>query len=181
MNFEAPFVSIYFGALLLAFYVWMWRKPAQSQAAMIAFPRTVWPGRVLIAISVAWFAYNLNQVDLGRFNNLKMALWVAVPLGIYLITQYLPDLLSVRGLCTFCLLGGQSVLVAVRWHGSISQTAVALFVYVVMVKCMFFVLYPHLWIRAVKWMEAEPKRRQGALLSGFAVAAALLICGIVSL
>ncbi|MDF3127952.1 hypothetical protein P0Y35_01955 [Kiritimatiellaeota bacterium B1221] len=181
MNFEAPFVSIYFGVFLLAFYGWMWRMPAQSTAALKAFPRSVWPGRILIAVSVAWFASNLNQVDLGRFNNLKMALWVAVPLGIFLITQYLPDLLSVRGFCTFCLLAGQSVLVAVRWHGTISQTAVALLVYVLMVECMFLVLYPHFWIRGIQWMEAVPQRRVMALSAGFLISAGLLICGFISL
>ena len=181
MNFDAPLVSIYFGILLLALYVWIWRMPVQSGALLKAFPRAVWPARVLIAISLVWFAYNLNQVDLGRFNSLKVALWVLVPVGIYLITHYIPDLLAVRGLCIFCLLAGQSVLVAVRWHGSVSQFAVALFLYAVMVKCMFLVVYPHFWIRAVKWMESDSKRRQGALLAGSGIGAILLICGLISL
>ena len=181
MNFDAPFVSIYFGVLLLVFYVWMWRMPVPAMAALKAYPRFVWPGRIFIAISVAWFAYNLNQVDLGRFNTLKTALWVVAPVGIFLITRYIPDLLSVRGLCTFCLLAGQSVLVAVRWHGTISQIAVALFVYIVMVECMVLVVYPHFWIRGVKWIEVVPKRRQGTLIAGSGIAFALFICGLISL
>jgi len=180
MNVDAPLVSTLFGIFLLLFYGWMWRMPAQADTALRAYPRSVWPARILVAISFAWFAYNLNQVDLGRFNSLKVGLWVLVPVGVYLMTKFIPDLLAIRASCTFCLLAGQPVLVAVRWHGSPAQYVVALFVYILMVTCMFLVVYPHFWYRGLDWLKENPKRRPLPLSIGCALGGILLISGIVS-
>jgi hypothetical protein len=180
MNFEAPSVAIYFGLVLLALYLWIWLSPVKAFAALKNFPRSTWPAWIFVGISLIWFALNLNQVDLGRFNTLKVGLWAAVPLAFYLIVTFTPDLLAVRGLCTFCLLAGKSVLVAVRWHGSPAQFVIALLVYVVMVKCMFLVVYPHFWIRGVTKVEANPMLKKLSVVGGTLFSVALLACGFLS-
>ncbi|MEX2607623.1 MAG: hypothetical protein WD708_09775 [Kiritimatiellia bacterium] len=177
----APFISLYFGLVLLAVYGFSFLKPQTALAAFRAFPRSIWPARVLVAVCLVWFALNLNQVDLGGFNVVKRLLWVAVPAGYYLITTFIPDLLALRGLCTFCLLAGNSVLIAVRWHGSPAHFSVALLVYAVLIKCMFLVVYPHLWFRGLNWLEAGTKRLKASLAAGMALAAVMIVCGVVSL
>ncbi len=181
MPTSAPFISIYFGLVLLAVYGFSFVKPKAALAAFRAFPRSVWPARVLVAVCLVWFALNLNQVDLGGFNVTKRLLWVAVPLGYYLVTTFIPDLLALRGLCTFCLLAGNSVLIAVRWHGSPAHYAVALLVYLILVKCMFLVVYPHLWFRGLNWLEAATKRLKIALGAGMGLAVVMILCGLISL
>ena len=181
MTFDAPFISLAFGVVLFALYGWTMQAPEKALAAYRLYPRSIWPGRILMAISVIWFAYNLNQVDLGGFNTLKKALWVLVPVICYLIVRFIPDLLSVRALCTFCLLAGKSVLIAVRWQSGPAPIAVALLIYLLMVKCMFLVVYPHFWLRGISWLEAKPGRLKPMLFSGMAVAVALIVSGFLSL
>lgn len=169
------------GVLLGLLYGWVAWKPASALPALRAYPRTVWPGRVLTAICVVWFAWNLWQVDLGGFNELKKLLVVLVPVGIFLITVFIPDLLSVRGLCVLVLLAGQPLLTATRWSGTPASPAVALFVYVLLIKAMVLVVYPHLWIRGLDWWQNHSELRRSGIVSGAVVAAALLISGLVSL
>jgi|GEM_PF-1227735 len=180
MNFDAPFVAIYVGVVFLAFNLWIWISPLNAFAALKKYPRTTWPAWVFVGISLIWFALNLNQVDLGRFNTLKVGLWVVVPAAFYLIVTFTPDLLAVRGLCTFCLLAGKPVLVAVRWHGSPAQFVVALLVYIIMIKCMFLVVYPHFWIRGMNKVENSPKLKKLLVTSGTLFSVALLGCGLLS-
>lgn len=181
MILNASVVSLVLGGLLFCLYLWMLAAPSAAFAAFRRYPRSIWPGRVLALISLVWFAYNLNQVDLGGFNSLKKALWVAVPVSGYLILTFIPDLLSVRGLCTFCLLAGKSVLIAVRWQGGPAPIAVALLVYLLMIKCMFLVVYPHFWLRGLNWLDADPLRRKSLLATGLLVAGGLMLAGILSL
>jgi hypothetical protein len=180
MPMTAPYISIYFGLVLLAVYGFSFVKPQTALAAFRAFPRSRWPARVLVAVCLLWFAWNLNQVDLGGFNVAKRLLWVAVPLGYYLVTTFIPDLLALRGLCVFCLLAGNSVLIAVRWHGSPAHYAVALLVYVILVKCMFLVVYPHLWFRGLNWLEAVQGRFKRSLAAGMGLSGVLILCGVIS-
>lgn len=180
MNFNAPVVSLSFGVLLLVLYTLMLLAPTKAFNLLRRYPRTVWPGRILIAVSVAWFAYNLNLVDLGGFNYLKKSLWVLGPVAFYLIVKFIPDLLSVRGFCTFCLLAGKSVLIAVRWQEGPASIAVGLLVYAVMVKCMFLVVYPHFWIRGINGLEARPQWQKPLFLAGMGVGIGLIVCGILS-
>jgi len=180
MEWSPPLICLLFGIVLTALYGWMALKPRHSGRLLRAFPRSVVPARVLVSISLVWFGLNLWKVDLGGFSPLKNLLFVAVPLAYYLILKYLSDLLAVRGLCTFLLLAGQPVLVAVRWHGTPAHYAVAVLVYLLIVKCMVLVIYPHLWIRGLDWMESRPSRRRFCLSGGFAVALVLIVCGAVS-
>ncbi|MGA0334311.1 MAG: hypothetical protein ACO3NW_10185 [Kiritimatiellia bacterium] len=181
MNFDAPLVSICFGIFFLLFYGWMWLMPEPSDRALRAYPRSVWPARILVAVSMVWFCYNLNQVDLGRFNDLKTGLWVLAPVGTFLVIHFIPDLLAVRGLCTVALLAGQPLLVAVRWHGSPAQHAVALLIYLLMIKCMILVVYPHLWIRGIDFWTVRPGLRKKLLSGGIFLGLTMLVCGLISL
>lgn len=121
------------------------------------------------------------MVDLGGFNELKKILYVAVPIGIYLIIVFIPDLLSVRGVCVFIVLGARPLLVETRWTGTPASFAVALFVYLLLIKSMFLVVYPHLWIRSVDWWKEHPEYRIPSVAVGGLAGAALTVCGLLSL
>ena len=180
MSNTAALVSVGLGLGLCALYAWVAFSPSALKV-LRAYPRTVWPGRILAAICLIWFARNLGQVDLGGFNSLKKLLFVAVPLGIYLITVYIPDLLPVRGLCVLFLLAAQPILTAVRWSGTPASIAVGIFVYALLVKSMILVVYPHLWIRGMDWWEDHPQARRPGLRAGMFLGLALAISGAVSL
>jgi len=181
MIHPAATTSLLMGISLLAFYAWVTFKPDTALLALKAYPRTVWPGRIFTAVCLVWFARNLWQVDLGGFNDLKKLLYVAVPVGICLIVVLLPDLLSVRGLCVFFLLAGQPLLIATRWSGTPASLAVALMTYLLLIKSMVLVVYPHLWNRGITWWENHPESRKPGLGAGVLVGCLLVGSGLLSL
>jgi hypothetical protein len=180
MSLNASLFSMLLGAALLLLYSGLLLAPAPLLRGLRAFPRSVFPARLLTAVCLVWFAQNLWQVDLGAFNPAKRALFVVVPVGWYLITTYLPDLLAVRGLCALLLLAGRPLLVMTRWQEGPASIAVGLLIYAVMIKSMFLVVYPHLWLRGLNWLEARPLRLRAAASVGLALGAALLVCGLLS-
>ena len=168
------------GLVLMGLYGWMWKAPGQADRLLRAFPRAVWPARVLAVIAVVWFGLNLREVDLGGFNPAKQALWVVVPAGIVLVLRFIPDLLAVRGLCAIVLLAAKPVMTFARWHGTPASLAVVILCYVLIVKAMILMVYPHLWIRGLNRLRDCPRCRVRVSAAGMLVGAALVVAGVLS-
>ncbi len=178
---SAALVCLALGAVLIAFHLWVLLCPSTARALLDAYPRSIWPGRIFTAICLVWFAYNLWQVDLGGFNVHKRLLYGVVPIGIYLVVTYIPDLLSVRGLCCFMLLAGNPVLTATRWQDTIASVAIGVAVYVLLIASMVLAVYPHLWKRGLQNLYADARRLRIWLYSGMGAGGILLLCGVLSL
>lgn len=175
--FNASTVAILLGVLILLDNLFLLTKPALVREALMAYPRMKLPAQVLTAVCLVWFARNLWMVDFGGFSVLKNLLFVAVPVGWYLIVTFIPDLLAVRALCCLLLLAGNPVLVAVRWQG-LPSWVVGILVYVVMIKAMVFAVYPHVWKRGVRWMFDTPNRHRIMASFGLTVSAVLILSGL---
>lgn len=160
--------------------LWMLLHPVSFQSAWTAFPRKRLPGQVFTLLALLGFAYNLWGVDFGGLSVLKRLLIPAVPVGWFLITVYLPDLLAVRGLAAVLLLAGQPLLVETRWQGTPASIVFGVLVYMAIVKSMFLVAYPHLWIRFLRWAFAEERRTKALAAGGLVFSAALLVVAWIS-
>ncbi len=178
---HTPLIAIALGFVLALLYGACLLRPEAARTHLLAYPRQVWPARILMLVALVWFAWNLWQVDFGPFSKFKPVLYAAVPIGWILATTYIPDLLAVRSLCCVLLLAGNPLLIETRWHGSPAQYAIGIFVYLLMVKCMVLVVYPHLWKRGVHWAYAKPGRAKTGFTGGLGVALVLLGCGLASL
>lgn len=175
--FTASNVAILLGVLVLLDNLFLLGKPALVREALMAYPRMKLPAQVLTAVCLVWFARNLWLVDFGAFSVLKNLLFIAVPVGWYLIVTYIPDLLAVRALCCLLLLAGNPILVTVRWQG-VPSWVIGILVYIVMIKAMIFAVYPHLWKRGVRWMFASPRCHRGMAALGLSVSALLILSGL---
>ncbi len=164
------------GTLLLCLYAWMLLHPVTFRAALSRYPRSRIPGLLLSFLALSGFAWNLWGVDFGGLSILKRLLIPAVPLGWYLITRYLPDLLSVRSLAAVLLLAGNPLLVHTRWQGTPASLLFGVLVYLLVVKSIFLVAYPHLWLRALQWSFQNPRRAK--TLGGLGVGFSLFMLGI---
>jgi hypothetical protein len=173
----ASTVAILLGVLVLLDNLFLLTKPDLVREALMAYPRMKLPAQVLTAVCLVWFARNLWMVDFGGFSVLKNLLFIAVPVGWYLIVTFIPDLLAVRALCCLLLLAGNPVLVAVRWQGFPSWV-LGILIYAVMIYAMVFAVYPHLWKRGVHWMFASPQRVRSLAALGLSVSALLILSGL---
>ena len=172
--------SILFGLLFLGLYGWLWKAPESFRTAMMAYPRKLWVGVVLAGISLAWFGYNISSVDFGPFAPAKKVLFGALPVFLWLMWRYIPDLLAVRGLGYIILLAGNPILVQVRWHGTPAHYAVAVVIYVLVIKSCFLIIYPNWWKRGIDRLYSKDGLPAKAGLTGMGLGALLVLCGVLS-
>ncbi len=129
------------GAGLLAVGV-----PDLVRKGMDNFPRSVWPGRVLLAVDMVWAAYAVTQIHLGMFDAWKAHLYWLAPVCILLGSLYLDELLSVRALGGLLLLAAGPMLISARFHPSAWRYVIIVLAYLWIVAGLFFLLEPW-WFR----------------------------------
>lgn len=120
--------------------------PAWVRQGVRDFPRSVWPGRVLLAVDMVWAAYAVTTLHLGGLDGLKIHLYWLAPVCIVLGSRYLDELLSVRALGGLLLLAAGPVLNAARWNPSGLRLIVTVMAYLWILVGLTFVLEPW-WFR----------------------------------
>ncbi len=131
-----------------------------------AFPRSVWPGRALVAVDMIWVAWLLIDMHFGSFEYLEKWIYPACPVAIILICVFVDELLAPRALGGLLLLLPAPILVAARWHPSAWRYVMIVLAYAVSIKGILLVLAPY---RFRKWMEWFVKRPSSAKHACYAV------------
>jgi uncharacterized protein YjeT (DUF2065 family) len=129
--------------------------PAKIRAGVTAFPRSIWPGRILAAIDLIWAAYELAQMHLGMFDAVKVHLYWLTPIAIVLCVIYLDELLSPRALGGLLLLAAGPVLDAARWHSSDWRLVVSVIAYLWILIGLVFLLSPWWFRRIALWLTGR--------------------------
>ncbi len=158
--------------------------PERAAAWWRRFPRSVWPGRVLAVVSLAWAALWAPFVMLEFFQGAaaRMFPWVqvaflALAAGVVLA---MPDLLSCRAAGMLFVLVPTPLLSAARWHPSPARLLVVLAAYAMAVAGMFWIAKPWIlrdWILAA---NATPRRARAVSAAFLALGLALLLCAILA-
>ncbi len=120
--------------------------PALVREGVGRFPRSVWPGRILLAVDMVWAAYAVTTLHLGTFDAWKVHLYWLAPVCIILGCVYLDELLSVRALGGLLLLVAGPILNAARWNPSGWRLVVTVMAYLWIVIGLVFLLEPW-WFR----------------------------------
>ena len=121
-------------------------SPAWVRQGLRDFPRSVWPGRILLAVDVVWAAYAVTTLHLGMFDAWKVHLYWLAPVCIVLGCLYLDELLSVRALGGLLLLVAGPILNAARWNPSDWRLVVTCIAYAWILVGLVFLLEPW-WFR----------------------------------
>lgn len=172
--------ALVFGVLKLAGSVFAALKPGAFIGVAKAFPRSVWPGRLLTAVDMVWAAILLNEMPMGRFDSWKVSLYVLCPLAIVLISVYLDELLTPRALGGLYLLLAAPILDAARWHPSSLSVIMTVIAYIMVVLGITFVLAPYMLNRIISiWTRTEKLCRRFAL-GGVAAGVLLTALGILA-
>ena len=155
---ELSIVALLIGLLALTVGALSLLAPARIRAGVAAFPRSIWPGRILAAIDLVWAAYALSQMHLGMFDAWKVHLYWMVPAAIFLCVKYLDELLSRRALGGFFLLVAGPVLDVARWHPSEWRLVVTVIAYVWILLGLTFLLSPWWFRRLTPWIAGSNDR-----------------------
>jgi len=134
-------------AVMLPLHIGLLLWPALLREGFRRFPRHRWCGRILVAVAVAWAAWLLKDMPLGRFEGLKSGLIpAAVVLGA-LAWFYMEELLAPRALGALLLLYPAPLLEAARLHHSPWSVVMSVVAYVMIIKGMLLLLSPYLFRR----------------------------------
>jgi hypothetical protein len=143
---ELSTVALLIGLLALTVGGISLAVPSRVRAGADAFPRSIWPGRILAAVDLVWAAYELTQMHLGPFDAWKVHLYWLTPVAIFLCVKYLDELLSPRALGGFLLLVAGPVLDIARWHPSDWRLVITVIAYLWILLGLTLLLSPW-WFR----------------------------------
>ncbi len=149
---ELSIVALFIGLFALVVGGISLAAPARVRAGLDAFPRSIWPGRILAAVDLVWAAYNLTLMHLGMFDAWKIYLYWLVPVAIFLCVKYMDELLSPRALGGFFLLVAGSVLNIARWHPSDWRLVITIIAYLWILLGLTFLLEPWWFRRLMPWI-----------------------------
>lgn len=170
-------IATLIGLLALACSGYTYLHSIQVLKYLSRFPRSRWPGRILVAIDLIWAACAVTTLHLGGFDAYKIHLLWAAPLCIYMAIRYMDDLLSVRALGGFLLLAAGPILGVMRWHPSMWRLVVAVLCYAWIIVGLFFLMEPWWFRRIAQLVKTEGGLKNAAIAKG-AVGLALLVLGL---
>jgi len=151
---DLSWITLLLGILALASGAAALQMPGRVRAGLCAFPRSVWPGRILAAVDLVWAAYALSRMHLGMFDAWKVHLFWITPVAVVLCILYLDELLSPRALGGLLLLAAGPVLNSARWHPSDWRLVMTTLAYLWIAFGLLFLLSPW-WFRRITLRVAQ--------------------------
>ena len=166
--------SIILGVFTLAPALFSLVAPVPAARVYRAFPRSVWPGRILAVICVVCSAIWSISMPFPFLPPLRPWLWIIVPLVVAAFWIYIPDLLSCRAFGGLLALVPSPLLHAAQWHPSAWRYVIIVYAYALAVLGMFYIALPYLMRDHITWAHGTPLRAR-VIAASFAALGALLI------
>ncbi len=151
--------------------------PEMVCRGMEKYPRSVWPGRILLAVDLVWSAYGVTQMHLGGFDAMKVHLYWLTPVLIVIGCLYLDEMLSVRALGGLLLLAAGPMLAAARWQPSAWRLVITVIAYLWIAAGLLWLMEPWWFRRMVARMASVAVVRSAGLVKA-AVGAALIVLAV---
>jgi hypothetical protein len=178
-GFSLFWVAVVTGGVLVLGGAACAAAPAGVWRGIRAFPRHALAGRLLTAIALAWVAWLLVEMPLGRFERFKPLLWILAPGSFVLIVMYVDELLAPRALGGLLLLLATPMLDAARWHGSPARFVIAALAFALVLVGMLLFISPYRFRTQLAWME-RPGAARAAGIGAAAAGAAVFALGLVA-
>lgn len=147
----------------------------QFHKAIKSFPRSRFWGMALTATALLWSAFMIDGMTLGELSKYKWLLYILTPLSLYLIIQFLDELLAPRAFGGLLMLTPVVLVDAARWHPSSWRLVLVVLAYVMVVAGIWLMLCP---FKFRIWAEGMFANSRSRAISGivFSVVAVLLFC-----
>ncbi len=155
------------GLLLVALGLPALAAPAPVGRLWRAFPRSVWPGRLLSVVALAWSSLWLMAMPLGPLVFLRRALPVLFLVAVVAVWFLCDELLSCRAVGGLLVLVPTVMLSSAQWHPSPLRYVALVVAYLFAVAGMFLVAQPYHLRDVLFWCAASPARTRlgGAILA----------------
>jgi hypothetical protein len=135
-----------------------------------AFPRSRRAAFVTMGLGTAWTLYHVLHLGESDFGNYKHAIFAGFALLALASFKYVPDFLSVRGMCILALLSAHVLLTAsFMRHGEPPHLPLNIFAYVMILLALWWAVSPFRARDFAQWLFARPNRPRlvGALCGAY--------------
>jgi len=120
----------------------LWNGPAVGAIAR-RFPRSRRAAFVTMGLGTAWTLYRVTQLGQADFGEYRTAIFIGFAVIAILAFRYVPDFLSVRGLCVLVLLAADNLLTAAYMHyEEPGRLFLVTFVYAMIVLALYLAVSP---------------------------------------
>ena len=154
--------------------------PASFRRYALAFPRSVWWGRILM-IAVAgwagWWMYQAVPDDWKWAAQIRSLVVMGVPLAYWLVIQYAEQFLALRSVAALLLLVAKLLVSAADSSDSPWRVVVHVLAYLWVVAGIWMAIAPHHFRDLIRLVMANDQRCRLACALGAAVGAALIALG----
>jgi len=137
--------TLLLAGITMPFYAMFFISPSVTREGLRRFPRNRWSGWLLAIAAVAWAAWLLHGLPLGRFESLKTWLVPAAVVFAGLVCYYMEELLAPRAFGALLLLYPAPLLDAARLHDSGWSVVMSVVAYAMAIKGMALLLSPYLF------------------------------------
>lgn len=132
--------------------------PARARAFWSWLPRSVWPGRIFSVIALLWSGLWLCVMPLGPLMVLRDYLFILIPIAIFSVCIFIPELLTCRASGGLLVLIPGPILSAAAWHPSLWRYVLIVYAYVMILAGMYYIGLPWLMRDHITWVHQSPKR-----------------------
>ena len=175
-NFSLHTIGLLVGLWLLAIHGTGLLWPARTQAWLERFPRSLFWGRLLIAVAALWSFWLAWNMDLGEFSGARRMLQIVIPALAVLTALYVQEFLAVRALGILFLLAGEPILSAAFFKPQETRLFLVVLAYAWIIIGMFWVGKPYLLRDQISWLSKSPMRWRVATMAGVLSGAIVLAC-----
>ncbi|MFC1498705.1 hypothetical protein ACFLS1_09600 [Verrucomicrobiota bacterium] len=131
------------GSIMACIYMLMVIIPAPMRVWFKKFPRSRWSGAVLAAIDLICVEWILHNAALGRFEHLRLLLYLLGPIVFLLVVKFMNELLAPRALGGLLLLIPAPILAEARLHDTAFRYVIIVIAYILIIKGTILMLSPY--------------------------------------
>ena len=153
--------------------------PDKFRAASLKFPRSVFWGRVLMAVAAVWVGIVMfAAADKDWPSWSRPAIVVGAPIACLLVIKYANQFLALRGLAVLLLLAAKVMVDAADTSELAARLVVTTLAYIWVIAAMWMTIAPHHFRDLIGWSTANNIRCRAICALGVILGALLVVLGL---
>jgi hypothetical protein len=152
--------------------------PEKFREHALKFPRSVWWGRIVLAIAAVWAWIVMYGAASDEWAWARPFIVIGVPVAYWLVIQYGETFLAVRATAALMLLVAKLMVDAADLSELSSRLVVTVLAYLWVVAAAWMTIAPHQLRDVLQFMMANNNRCRITCSTGIAVGVLLVVLGL---